>query len=83
MGLFDFLFGRRGKDRDGSTPEKAVTVSSIAEEYQWMLQNHPDFRPGMQTLSEIAGKPFDVLTWHNDAGKKLTVYFDISPFYRG
>ncbi len=81
MGLFDFLFGRRGGGGDGSSPEKAVVVGSVAEEYRWMQRHHPGFQPGMQALSHIDGKPYDVLTWRNERGEERTVYFDISQFF--
>ena len=38
MGFFDFLFGRAGR-RDGSTPEKAVVVGSVGEEYEWVRRH--------------------------------------------
>jgi hypothetical protein len=81
MGLLSFLFGRRRSDRDGSSPEKAVAVGSIAEEYAWMQRHCPGFLPEMQSLQEIDGKPYDVLTWRNAKGETRTVYFDISGFY--
>jgi hypothetical protein len=82
MGLLDFLFGRRnGEDRDGSTPENAVVVNSIGEEYAWMQRHYPGFQPAMQALSEIDGKPYDVLTWRNTRGEEKIVYFDISKFF--
>lgn len=81
MGLLDFLFGRRGGGRDGSSPEKAIVVGSVGEEYAWMQRHCPGFQPGMQALHEIDGKPYDVLTWRNAAGEERTVYFDISRFF--
>jgi hypothetical protein len=82
VGLLDFLFGRRGGgDRDGSSPEKAVVVASIGEEYAWMQRHCRGFQPGMQSLQHIDGKPYDVLTWSNDQGEERTVYFDISSFF--
>lgn len=81
MGLFNFLFGRRSGGGDGSSPERAVVVGSVAEEYQWMQRQCPGFRPKMQALREIDGKPYDVLTWENDHGEERTVYFDISGFF--
>jgi hypothetical protein len=70
MGLLDFLFGGPGGDRDGSSPEKAVTVHSIGEEYAWMQRRCPGFQPGMQSLQHIDGKPYDVLTWRNETGEE-------------
>jgi hypothetical protein len=81
MGLLDFLFGRRGADRDGSSPEKAIVVGSVGEEYAWMQRHNPGFQPEMQSLQHIEGKPYDVLTWRNDNGEERTVYFDISEFF--
>jgi hypothetical protein len=81
MGLVDFLFGRGGRSRDGSSPQRAVVVRSIAEEYEWMRQNCRGFRPVHQALRQIDGKPFDVLTWRNDRGEERTAYFDISAFF--
>lgn len=81
MGLFNWLFGRTRSGGDGSSPEQAVVVGSVSEEYAWMQRNCPGFRPGMQALQEIDGKAFDVLTWQNDRGEKRTVYFDISGFF--
>lgn len=82
MGLLDFLFGRRwGGDRDGSCAEKAIVVAGVGEEYAWMQCHHPGFRPRMQALQHIRGKPYDVLTWHNDRGEQVVVYFDISRFF--
>jgi hypothetical protein len=80
MGFLDFFFGR-GNDRDGSSAENAIKVGSIAEEYAWMQRHCPGFEPGMQSLQEIGGKPYDVLTWRNPNGEQRTVYFDISRFY--
>ncbi|WP_020470876.1 hypothetical protein [Zavarzinella formosa] len=81
MGLLSFLFGRNGGDRDGSSPEKAIIANSIGEEYDWIRRHCPGFRPGIQALSEIAGKHYDVHTLRNNRGEERTVYFDISRFY--
>jgi len=81
MGLLDWLFGRRGGHRDGSSPEQAIVVGSVGEEYAWMQRHCPWFQPGTQSLEQIEGKPYDVLTWRNDQGEERTVYFDISRFF--
>ena len=81
MAFFDFLFGRRGGDQDGSSPEKALVVGSVGEEYAWVQRHCPGFQPEMQALREIDGKPYDVLTLHNDRGEQRTVYFDIARFF--
>ena len=46
-----------------------------------MQEHYPGFQPEKQTLTHIGGKPFDVLTWHNDRGEEQTVFFDISRFF--
>lgn len=79
--FFDFLFGRRERDRDGSSPEKAVVVGSVGEKYAWMQRHYPCFRPGMQALQTIDGKPYDVLTWRDEKGEERAVYFDIFRFF--
>ncbi|MBM3981832.1 MAG: hypothetical protein FJ304_16465 [Planctomycetes bacterium] len=81
MGLLSFLFGRRGGDRDGSSPEKAIVVGSVGEEYEWMRRNCPGWQPVMQALSEIGGKPYDVHTLRDERGEERTVYFNISGFF--
>jgi hypothetical protein len=81
MGFFDFLFGRRSGDRDGSSPEKAIVVGSVGEEYQWMQGYCPGLQQEMQALQQIDGKPYDVHTLRNSQGQERTVYFDISRFY--
>lgn len=81
MAFFDFLFGRRAVDRDGSCPEKAIVARNVGEEYQWMQRHCPGFKPQMQALQHIDGKPYDVLTWRNDRGEQRKVYFDISAFF--
>lgn len=81
MAFWDFLFGGKTSDRDGSSPEKAVIVQSVGEEYAWMARHYPGFRPQMQALQDIEGRPYDVLTFANDRGDTCQVYFDISSFY--
>lgn len=65
----------------GSSPADAIIVGSVKEEYDWMLRNCPGFRPELQSLQFVHGKPYDVLTWGNKDGDKRTVYFDISGFF--
>jgi hypothetical protein len=79
MGLFNWLFGRAGGD--GSSPSQAVVVGSVGEEYAWVQRHCPGFAFRTQSLREIDGKPYDVLTLGNAAGEERTVYFDISRFY--
>lgn len=81
MGLLDFLFGRRGGARDGSSPERAIVVGSVGEEYEWVRRNLPGYAPVMQALQHVNDEPFDVLTLRNDRGDERRVYFDISRFF--
>jgi len=82
MNIFDFLFGRGG-DRDGSSPERAIMVNNVAEEYSWMRSRYPGLQPGTQALTKVDGIPYDVLTWRNDKGDERVVFFDISKFFAG
>ena len=79
MGFFNRLFGRAGGE--GSSAADAVVVGSVGEEYAWVRRHCPGFQPLTQSLQEIDGKPYDVLTLRNAAGETRTVYFDISRFF--
>ena len=81
MGLFNFLFGSSNGGNDGATPETAIIVQSVAEEYQWLQKHCPGFTMQRQALQDIDGKPYDVLTLLSASGAERTVYFDISPFF--
>ena len=92
MGLFRFLFGeKKGKShntnrvasngKSGFSPDEAIVVNSIPEEYQWMQQNYPGYTPEMQALQFIDEIAYDVLTWSNPNGETVSIYFDISRFY--
>lgn len=71
----------RDDDRDGKSPEAAIVVSSVAEEYAWLREHQPDFQLEVQALSEFDGRPYDVLRCRNDQGETRTFYFDISEFF--
>ena len=79
MGFFSWLFGRAGGD--GSSAAEAVVVGSVGDEYAWVQRHCPGFQLQMQSLQEIEGKPYDVLTLRNAAGEERTIYFDISRFF--
>jgi len=70
------------KEKDGSSPGKAIIVDSIKEEYQWIKYHCSGWHKEMQMLKEIDGKPYDVQILYNDQGEERTVYFDISKFYK-
>jgi len=67
--------------KDGSSPENAIPVGSVKEEYKRMLLEYPDFVFGVQGLMECNGRYYDVHTLSNSEGETKTVYFDISKFY--
>jgi hypothetical protein len=77
---FGELFGQQGAERDGTSPEKAIVVQSVDEEYEWIQHHFPGFRVERQVLGEFNGKPFDILNCRNDQGEERTVFFDISAF---
>ena len=81
MGLFNWLFGRGSRGRDGSSAAAAVVVGSVREEYDWIGRHCPGFAFEMQSLRQIDGKPYDVMTLRGARGEPRTVYFDISRFY--
>ncbi|MCU0723917.1 MAG: hypothetical protein MUC63_09950 [Planctomycetes bacterium] len=62
-----------------------VIVNSIAEEY-FIVQNTPcecggTYQPGRQALSQIGGRPHDVLTVKCACGKEREFRFDIGRFF--
>ena len=68
-------------ENDGSSPAKAIRVTSVRQEYEWMRLNCPGFKPGLKELREINGNHYDALIWQNKIGEERTVYFDISSFF--
>jgi hypothetical protein len=81
MNIFRSLFREGGDRNDGSTPEKAIVVGSVAEEYAWMRSNCRGWQPDVQFVEEIDGKDYDVHRLSNSRGESRTLYFDISSFY--
>ena len=72
---------RHEKDRDGSSPEKAIIVDSVEEEYAWIRRHCSGFQQTMQLLKKINWLPYDVQVLHDEHGHERTVYFNISNFY--
>jgi|GEM_PF-1452799 len=66
---------------DGSTPEKAIIVDSVVEEYQWLRQNCPGYTSRKQTIQHVIGKHFDLLEVIDGQGVERKFYFDISRFF--
>jgi len=61
---------------DGRTPETALHVAQVEEEYAilTLLSLHRD----SQALVRYGDRAFDVLEVHDDKGEKQTLYFDIT-----
>ncbi|MBI1831492.1 MAG: hypothetical protein HYR84_08585 [Planctomycetes bacterium] len=81
MDWFSSLFGGGDDGRDGSSAAKAIIAHSVPEEYNWIRDNLPGFKPQMQALQFIDDKPYDVLTVRSAGGEEKTIYFDISSFF--
>ena len=71
-----------GPPRDGSSPDRAIIVQDVAEEYAWLARHWPGFRLVMQRLSGNGEKRFDVLTMSSEDGDLRQVYFDVSARFR-
>jgi hypothetical protein len=65
---------------DGGSPESAVPVGSIREEYSWVARNLPGARFVRQALAFRGDKPLDVFTLVVDQEERH-VFFDISAFF--
>jgi hypothetical protein len=64
---------------DGSSPQLAIQVQSIREEYEWISQNLPGFEVLGQGLAFHDSRAFDVIIVKcGDEVRKI--YFDISSF---
>lgn len=68
-------------DRDGSSPEKAIIVSSISEEYEYANKVCNNCSFTQQALVFVKKKPYDILTLEQPNGEMIEYYFDISKFY--
>lgn len=81
MGFFARLFGRGRSSADGSSPANAIPVRGVPEEYAWARRNLPGYTFEGQALTQIDGRPFDVLKFRAPDGTLREVYFDISSFF--
>lgn len=81
MGILNWILGHRQAAGDGSSPDTAIGVGSVGEEYAWVGRHCPGFALEMQALLFDGGKPFDVLSLRHADGRERKVYFDISRFY--
>lgn len=64
-------------ETDGRTPETAMVVIDVAEEYACM--RYHDLRPLKPVLSRCGESPCDAVTVRDArSGEELTLYFDVS-----
>lgn len=68
-------------ERDGSSPQAAIPVDSVAAEYAWLREHLPGFRLATQALIEFEGRPLDALTLRTEAGEERQIFFEIASFY--
>ncbi|PLX08835.1 MAG: hypothetical protein C0596_05945 [Marinilabiliales bacterium] len=68
-------------DGAGTSYKKAIKVSSIAEEYEWLAKNYPGYKFIQQSLIFEDGTPYDVLEFELKKGERKKIYFDISSFF--
>ena len=70
------------KNDKGTSPEKAILVQSVADEYRWVETYCPGFKVVTQSLIMDGDKPFDVLTVSSgEQDSERDIYFDISAFF--
>lgn len=75
------MLGGSDDGRDSSSPAKAIIAQGVPEEYAWIRDHLPGFKPQMQALQFIDDKPYDLLTVRNTRGEEKVIYFDISSFF--
>ena len=64
--------------RDGSSPERAIVVADVADEYAWLRTRYPTFRLVLQRLIGHEGRMFDALMIDGGSDALLLVYFDVT-----
>jgi hypothetical protein len=80
MGLFNFLFGRRGGG-PGSSAENAIVVDSVEDEYIWLAQHYSQFTLVQQSLSQMGDKHYDVMRIRTGSGEEKDIFFDVTSFF--
>jgi hypothetical protein len=78
MDPFEPLLQDAVPNSDGHSPQTAISVGSIGEEYAWVARNLPGARLVNQALTYFERKPFDALTLTIESGNEQEVFFDIS-----
>lgn len=81
MDIFDFFFDSDDDHKNGSSPQNAIVVSCILAEYVYIEETYSDFELEEQSLQQVDGKYYDVMTLSNEKGEVKTIYFDISDFF--
>jgi len=66
---------------DASSIEKAIKVSSVPEEYEYVRKVCANCKVISQALIFDKKKPYDLLKVKTAEGKEVYYYFDISKFY--
>lgn len=69
------LVGSIGGPKDGRSPEAAMHVIDVAEEYAWL--NYHGLRAERQGLGPCARSQCDVFEVKDESGKEFSVYFDV------
>ena len=67
--------------RDGASPDRAIPVTGVRQEYDWVLRHCPGFAVVQQSQIWAGDKPLDLLTLRSRDGLERQVYFDISAFF--
>lgn len=80
MGILDWLRTPvTAPPRDGSSPEAAIVVNAVREEYAWIRKHYPGWHVGVQRCDEIGGRRYDIVNLRPEhAGDERQIYFDIS-----
>lgn len=65
----------------GLTPEDAIAVDSVRDEYLWLDANYPGHSVLFQRLIFNAGTPMDAVSIMTADGGRVDVFFDISGFF--
>ena len=65
---------------EGSTPQTAIQVGSVAEQCDWIQKHFPDHRSSHQRPTIYHGRSLDVFTIDTATGETRLVYFDVDSF---
>jgi hypothetical protein len=67
-----------GDPRPGSSPEPAIAVRRVSDEYLWLEGHEPGWRVVLHKVAYRGDDPLDVLTLESAAGDTRDLYFDLS-----